>query len=615
MNKLLNKSNKKILAKVLLAAFVNLNFSSVVEAYAESWQSVGDAGFSSNGAYYTSMTIAKDGTPYVAYEDGGNDNKVTVMKYDGSEWTTVGKAGFSVDVAYYTSIAIDGDGTPYVAYEDGGNSNKVTVKKYDGKEWTTVGEVGFSESYAYSTSIAIDKDGTPYVAYQDGANSDKATVKKYDGNNWITVGEGGFSAGGANYTSIVLDKDGVPYVAYKDEGNNNKATVKKYDGNNWMTVGNEGFSGSYANFTSIAIDENGIPYVAYADVGNSNKATVKKYDGSKWTTVGDKAFSEGSITDTSIVIGRDGTPYVAYGDLGNNSKATVKKYDGTKWITVGESGFSASYAYFTRMAIGGDGTAYVTYTDGGNNYKATTMIYSTPMLQLSQTGPYTFIDEAEGYSSVTPESITIKKTGTEDITNLRLALSGTNAASFTLGELGTTTLDNTTTEAIFTIKPNDNLSAGTYTATVTVISAETVSESFDVSFTVTSCTETPSSIEITRDKDTLITELEKEGGNEFTTSAAVTYDWYSDDELIDGEHTNIYKLSNEDKGKNIKVKVEQYNLESHSFYVNEDEVEATTPAAVRIEGTEDVDNTLEDKLLAEDGTKTTTSSAATYDIE
>lgn len=108
----------------------------------------------------------------------------------------------------------------------------------------------------------------------------------------------------------------------------------------------------------------------------------------------------------------------------------------------------------------------------------------TYTVTLSQTGTDTFAAQTAGYSPVPAQSVTVTKTGTGDITNLAAALSGTNPSSFTLGALGATTLNSTTTSTAFTIKPNDGLSAGTYTATVTVTADNGVSQSFDVSFKV-----------------------------------------------------------------------------------------------------------------------------------
>jgi hypothetical protein len=197
------------------------------DALAGNWVTVGPAGFSAGEADYTSLAFDGSGTPYVAYGDVGHSHKATVMKYDAlaGNWVTVGSADFSAGGAYYTSLAFDGSGNPYVAYTDGGNSYKATVMKYSGSSWVTVGSAGFSAGEADGTSLAFDGSGKPYVAYEDVGNSQKATVMKYNGSSWVTVGSAGFSAGQVDYTSLAFDGSGNLYVAYMDYGNGYKATV------------------------------------------------------------------------------------------------------------------------------------------------------------------------------------------------------------------------------------------------------------------------------------------------------------------------------------------------------------------------------------------------------
>jgi hypothetical protein len=99
------------------------------------------------------------------------------MKFNGTDWEPVGDAGFSASETSYTSLAIGSTGTPYVAYQDGGNDSKATVMKFNGTAWVNVGDAGFSAVGASCTSLAIDSTGTPYVAYRD--EDSKATVMKY----------------------------------------------------------------------------------------------------------------------------------------------------------------------------------------------------------------------------------------------------------------------------------------------------------------------------------------------------------------------------------------------------------------------------------------------------
>ena len=81
------------------------------------------------------------------------------------QWNNIGNAGFSADQAFNNSLFVY-NGTPFVAYRDGGKGNKATVMKYDGAKWVNVGITGFSQGQVYHISLSVFK-GTPYVAYED----------------------------------------------------------------------------------------------------------------------------------------------------------------------------------------------------------------------------------------------------------------------------------------------------------------------------------------------------------------------------------------------------------------------------------------------------------------
>jgi hypothetical protein len=340
--------------------------------WGQSWNTLGSAGFSAGEAGNPALAISLAGTPYVAYSDSINSQKATVMKFNGTSWVTVGNAGFSDSIVEGNNwIAIDGGGTPYVAYRDFASGYKATVMKFNGSSWVVVGNAGFSTGAATGVSIAIDGTGTPYVVYSDGVFNNKATVMKFDGSSWVQVGSA-LSSGAAYYPSIAIDGSNVPYVAYED-GLAGKATVMKYNGSSWVNVYPTDFSSGIAQYISLAVNSNGTPYVAYEDNANGDKATVMQYTGSNWVVVGSVGFSSGSADFTSIAINSNGTPYVAYRDYANSQKATVMKFNGSNWVTAGSAGFSAGSMAFSTIAIDGNSSPYVAYYDFANGDKATVM--------------------------------------------------------------------------------------------------------------------------------------------------------------------------------------------------------------------------------------------------
>lgn len=114
------------------------NEATVMKFNGTSWVNVGEARFTQDqieDAEYGSvedLTLAFDSNdlPCVAFSHTSNNGKASVFKFDGSQWKPLGIAGFTDDYAYSTSIGIDGDDTVYVAFRDGANADKASVMKY-----------------------------------------------------------------------------------------------------------------------------------------------------------------------------------------------------------------------------------------------------------------------------------------------------------------------------------------------------------------------------------------------------------------------------------------------------------------------------------------------------
>jgi formylglycine-generating enzyme required for sulfatase activity len=89
---------------------------------------------------------------------------------------------------------------------------------------------------------------------------------------------------------------------------------------------------------------------------------------------------------------------------------------------------------------------------------------NTPNLSLS---PVHFDTVTVGYVQPAAQTVTITNTGTGPATVSGIALSGANAASFTLNNTSITTIAANGGTESFTVQPNAGLAVGTYTAVIT----------------------------------------------------------------------------------------------------------------------------------------------------
>ena len=103
---------------------------------------------------------------------------------------------------------------------------------------------------------------------------------------------------------------------------------------------------------------------------------------------------------------------------------------------------------------------------------------------LNPSANYTFPAKTEGYSVSTSDNYSFKVTNTSTASvTFNTGLSGSGASSFTIVSNQTASLS-TDESYEFKISPKTGLSAGTYTATVTISGTNVTNKTFNVSFTV-----------------------------------------------------------------------------------------------------------------------------------
>ena len=229
---------------------------------------------------------------------------------------------------------------------------------------------------------------------------------------------------------------------------------------------------------------------------------------------------------------------------------------------------AAGYALFQGDILGGSGAGYFLSTsEKSGEFDVTASAIATDFVQnisisLSQTEQYTFPAAIVGYTSLPSATITVTNTGNTETGDLTVALSGNNSDSF---ELTPTSISSISTgennkTATFTVAPKTGLTAGTYTAKVTVSGPSIVSKSFDVSFTV-NAPSNPGSYVPTIQKPTVIADEGAETtlsilGDKLTIKVAEDYELA--DVIVNGvSKGKVTELTGLKTGDKVEVKTEK----------------------------------------------------------
>jgi len=199
------------------------------------WQPLGEAGFPQEEILLPELAIAADGSVYFAYTRWRNyRGEAMVMRFDGNNWQTVDATGLLEDAPEYAlmpAMAVAEDGTPYLAYVDGGDDEAITVKRLRNGRWETLGNTGFSALDSRVLFAAL-----PQTLKVSGAGKALAADLLPPPRTLYELPPCSLSF------SFALAADGSPYIVYADQDNDCRATVRRFNGSSWQVVGRRGLS-------------------------------------------------------------------------------------------------------------------------------------------------------------------------------------------------------------------------------------------------------------------------------------------------------------------------------------------------------------------------------------
>jgi hypothetical protein len=334
------------------------------------WDHLGQGGISDSYAEYQSLAMAPNGTLFVAYRDGSQNDKATVLKWENAAWVSVGTKGFSATPASYLSLAVSPTNVPYLAFK---SYSSIVVYAHDGAAWSQIGSNLDSAGGNYPC-LAFGPNGTPYVAFQENGLGGRFTVKKYTGTNWAKVGSPGFGEALSYMApSLAFTNGGVPYVAGVVTSPSNRIAVYSFTGNSWNEITTP-FSGNY-KFPVLKTDGSNTIYLAFGDATSGLKASVYSYSASAWTLLGTAGLTNYAVNNLDLAISSNGYPTIAF-NQGNSNQFGAMRYTGSQWEDISPP-YSNEYLLtnYVRLVLNSSGTPIAAYKAGYFSNKTAVVTY------------------------------------------------------------------------------------------------------------------------------------------------------------------------------------------------------------------------------------------------
>ena len=538
---------KRFLCMVLSLLMLNLGIPQYTVLAAEEYSlttvagtgaqgNAGDGGKAVSATFYNPFGIAADNAGNLYIADTYN-NRVRKVTADGSIITVAGTgngnysgdggSAINAELAQPTGVAVDSNGNLYIADSGNNRIRKVTTAGIISTIAGT-GVAGYSGDGGNAIDaqldgpfgVALDSQGALYISDRINNRVRKVTA---DGIISTVAGTGvdGYSGDGG---SAVLAQLGRPNGITLDSQDN--LYIADYDNERVRMVSKGGIISTVA--------------------GNGNNA---------YTGDDGPAVSAGLRGPAGVAVDDSGSLYII--ELLNQVVRKVA-VDGT--ISTVAGNFAPLYADFYYpfgIAIDKNGNLFVADSYHNQIKKIAAVTYSAA---LSQSGEHTFTELPEGYTPGDMESKTVRatKTGTGNLTNLKVVLSGSGAGSFELGTLTAAALNNITQTADFTVKAKEGLAPGTYTATVTVSADKMQDISFSVKQVITEAANAEVPLIISQPEDIIVqvgavAVLEVDAAE--AAKGTLSYQWYRNTvdsntggTLIDGANLPVYTAPTEQEG-------------------------------------------------------------------
>ena len=347
---------------------------------------------------WTSLALAPDGSPRVAYQRGAFPG-ITELRYawrNAAGWhnETVDSASAPDYTAFGPSLAVDAGGIPHVSYITSTREGFIGHLRVWHARWNAtssswdkkfVADAGYSFDWTF-TSIALDQSGSPAIAFVNYTTGELTAARK-SGSAWNSTVVDVLEARNLR-PSLKFDSLGRLHVAYYN-GTTTSGSLKyaRWDGGAWTNETVDASPPRVGAFPSLALDASDRPRVAYmADAAPSACLKYAAWEGFSWNFT---CFpSTGGVEPPSLALDALGNPRIAW-----NDDATFylmyARWDGQAWRV--EVADTDRISLWVSMVVDATGVAHIAYYQGSIGvlkYARGEYVNDPPASSLATVTPY-----------------------------------------------------------------------------------------------------------------------------------------------------------------------------------------------------------------------------------
>lgn len=392
-------------------------------------------------SYVNALALDSANNLYV----GGNFTSISgmsanrVAKWDGSSWSPLG-AGLNNVV---NTLVTDASNNLFVGgfFTLAGGTTANYIARWNGSAWSAVGG-GVNNTV---NVLTIDSTGNLYAGgfFTRAGNTPANYIARWNGTSWTAFGTG--VNGGVNAIALNAPTNLFAGGFFTTAGGANATYIARWNGAQWSPLG----TGVNNTVKALALDASGNLYVGglFTRAGTVAANRIAKWSGTQWSALGAGMNSRVN----SLAIDASGLVYAggAFTTAGGNPASYIAQWNGFEWIPqIGSINREVTSLLVrnNRLFAGG----YFS----GNNTAMQTLSYYVAQANLSnqpdflvqnQSGVTIDNGSTLAFGNVNlgenvAQTLRIQNNSNVTITGLQVTKAGANAADYTVGALGATSL-------------------------------------------------------------------------------------------------------------------------------------------------------------------------------